>query len=69
MKDLKRYLATLVALCMLTLSAAAFDQKQNDPRPPEKPPKDVPKGEKPPPPREDNSNRGGGNDKRGGKPY
>lgn len=67
MTDLKRYLATAVAVFMLATGAFALDQK-NDPRPPEKPPKEVPKGEKPPPPREDNSNRGGSGDKRGGKP-
>ena len=66
MKNLKRFLATLIAICMLSLSAFALDQRQNDPKPPPKDTKDVPKQDKPPPPREDNSNKGG--DKRGGKP-
>ena len=70
MKELKRYLATLIALCALALGTAAVAQK-NDPKPPPKgDPKDVPTQQKPPP-REDHSNKGGNNngDKRGGRPF
>ena len=68
MKDLKRMLATLVAICTLSAGALASDwQRQNDQKPPPKEQKKIPgEGKKPPPPREDNQNRGG--DKKRGKP-
>jgi hypothetical protein len=66
MKDLKRILATLVAICTLSAGALASDwQRQNDQKPPPKEQKEIPR-EKKPPPREDNQNRGG--DKKRGKP-
>ena len=71
MKVLKKILATLLALSVLSLSAFALDvQRQNEqPKPPPKEQKEVPKQEKPPPPREDNNNRDrGGNDNKRGKP-
>jgi hypothetical protein len=68
MKDWKRMLATLVAICTLSAGALASDwQRQNDPKPPPKEQKEIPRGDKkPPPPREDNQNRGG--DRKRGKP-
>ena len=66
MKNLKRFLATLVAICTLSAGALASDwQRQNDQKPPPKEQKEIPR-EKKPPPREDNQNRGG--DKKRGKP-
>lgn len=63
MKDLKRYLATLVALCMLAVGTLALDdQKQGSQKPPPKNPNDVPTQQKPPPPRDTKG------DKKGGKP-
>jgi hypothetical protein len=63
MKDLKRYLATLIALCMLAASTLAFeDQKQGGQKPPPKNPNDVPTQQKPPPPRDTKG------DKKGGRP-
>ena len=71
MKFLKKMLATLVALSVLSLSAFALDvQRQNDPpKPPPKEQKDVPKQEKPPPQRPDNNqNQDRGGDNKRGKP-
>ncbi len=69
MKGLKQILATLVALCMLTVSALALDvQRQNDPKPPPKEEKKIPREEKKPPPREDNQNRGDKDNNKRGKP-
>ena len=67
MKDLKRYLATLVAICTLSAGALASDwQRQPGQKPPPKEQKEIPREDKkPPPPREDNQNRG---DKKRGKP-
>jgi hypothetical protein len=69
MKALKKTLATMVAICVLALSALALDaQPQNDPKPPPKQPKEIPQPkEEKPPPRNDNDNRGG-NDKKRGRP-
>ena len=68
MKNLKRYLATLVAICTLSAGALASDwQRQKDQKPPPKEQKEIPREDKkPPPPREDNQNRGG--DRKRGKP-
>lgn len=68
MKVLKKTLATIFALCMLTVSVFALDvQRQNDPKPPDKKPQEIKPQEKPPPPRDDkkNENRGGNENKRG----
>lgn len=66
MKDLKRILATLVAICTLSAGALAFDvQRKNDPKPPEKPQKEIQREDKKPPP-SDNKNQG--DDKKRGKP-
>ena len=68
MKEFKRILATLVAICTLSAGALAFDvQRKNDQKPPEKPQKEIQREDKkPPPPRDDNQNRGG--DRKRGKP-
>ena len=70
MKVLKKILATLLALSVLSLSAFALDvQRQNEqPKPPPKQEKEVPKQEKPPPPRPDNNQDRGGKNNKGGKP-
>lgn len=71
MKDLKRILTAVIALCVLSASAMAFEPQKNDPKPPP-PPKDERKVEKvekrPPPPPRDNTTNRGGNDNRRGKP-
>ena len=68
MKYLRRILVTATAVLTLASGALALDvQRLNDPKPPPKETKEVPKQEKPPPPRENKPDRGG-NDKRGGKP-
>lgn len=69
MEVLKRLLVAVVAFCVLTVSAWAFEQPQkNDnrrPPPPDKEKKEIPKEPKqPPPPR--NENRG--NDGKKGRP-
>ena len=65
MKDLKRIVATALTLCLLSMSALAFDQKKDNPPPP-KEPKEVPKVEKQKdPPRNDGGNKGGSEGKRG----
>lgn len=68
MKDLKRMLATLIAICTLSAGALASDwqRQQNDQKPPPKEQKEIPREKKPPPPREDNQNREG--DRKRGKP-
>ena len=68
MEVLKKLMVAVVAFCVLTVSAWAFEQPQkNDNRqpPPDKKEKVVPKGEKPPPPPR-NENRG--NDGKKGRP-
>jgi hypothetical protein len=69
MEVLKKLLVAVVAFCVLTVSAWAFEpQKDQDKRqqpPPDKEKKEIPKEQKkePPPPR--NENRGNNNNKKG----
>lgn len=69
MEVLKKLMVAVVAFCVLTVSAWAFEQPQkNDNRqhpPDKKEKKEIPKGEKPPPPPR-NENRG--NDGKKGRP-
>ena len=70
MKLLRKFLVAVVALSVLTLSAWAQPQK-NDNRqqpPPDKKEKEIPKGEKPPPPPPRNENRGNNEGKKGNRP-
>lgn len=69
MKVLTKLLVTVVAFCVLSVSAFALEPQKNDNRQqpqPDKKEKEIPKGQKPPPPPPRNDNRGGGDKK--GKP-
>lgn len=70
MKDVKQILAAVVAVCVLSIGALAFDVQRNDPKPP--PPKDkkaiVKEDKQPPPQQSPRDERGRGNDNRREKP-
>ena len=58
MKDLKQLLATTLALCVMSGSALALDQRRDQDRSPPKEVKIPKKEDKNPPLREENKNRG-----------
>ena len=60
MKDLKRFLATLVAICTLSAGALASDwQRQPGQKPPPKEQKEIPREDKKPPRRARTTPTGG----------